>query len=117
MSEKTQPQPPAVEAPRKPWYLYVLDCADGTTYTGITTDPRRRLKEHNAGRGARYTAQSQRRPVHLLGVWRFSDQASATRAEVRFKRRRPKRKRQLAATRTPFEGAPFCPEFSSGAQS
>jgi predicted GIY-YIG superfamily endonuclease len=115
MTGKTEPQPPTVEAPCKPWYLYLLDCADGTTYTGITTDPQRRLKEHNAGRGARYTAQSQRRPVHLLGVWRFSDQASATRAEVRFKRRRPKRKRQLAATGTPFEGAPFCPEFSSGA--
>jgi putative endonuclease len=96
---------------RKPWYLYLLDCADGTTYTGITTDPRRRLAEHNAGRGARYTAQRQRRPVRLLGVWRFPDQAHATRAEVLFKRRHRARKLRLAATRASFEGAPFCPQY------
>lgn len=101
----------ALERPSKPWYLYLLGCADGTTYTGISTDPQRRLGEHNAGRGARYTAQSQRRPVQLLGVWCFPDQASATRAEVRFKRRHPKRKRQLAAAHAAFEGGPFCPEF------
>ena len=95
----------------KPWYLYLLACADGTTYTGITTDPPRRLREHNAGRGARYTAQQRRRPVRLLGVWRFADRATATRAEVRFKRRPATRKRQLAATRVPFEDASFCPEY------
>jgi putative endonuclease len=96
----------------KPWYLYLLGCADGTTYTGITTDPRRRLKEHNAGRGARYTSQLKRRPVHFLGVWRFPDQGSATRAEIRFKRRSPAaRKRQLAASRAAFGDAPFCLEF------
>jgi putative endonuclease len=95
----------------RPWYLYLLACADGNTYTGITTDPSRRLAEHNAGRGARYTAQEKRRPMRLLGVWQFPDQASATRAELRFKRRSPARKRQLAATQSPFDGAPFCAEF------
>lgn len=93
------------------WYLYLLGCADGTTYTGITTDPHRRLSEHNAGRGARYTAQRRRRPVRLLGVWRFQDRADATRAEVRFKQRSAKRKRQLAAKHAPFAHAPFCPEY------
>lgn len=96
----------------RPWYLYLLGCADGTTYTGITTDPRRRVKEHNGGRGARYTALHKRRPVRLLGVWRYTDRGSATRAEVRFKQRKPKRKRQLAATCAPFEGAPFCEEYT-----
>jgi putative endonuclease len=100
-----------VEGSGKPWYLYLLDCADGTTYTGITTDPQRRLEEHNAGRGARYTAQRGRRPVRLLGVWCFPDQGSATRAEVRFKQRRAARKRKLAATGVPFENGPYCPEF------
>jgi putative endonuclease len=95
----------------KSWYLYLVGCADGTTYTGITTDPRRRLMEHNAGRGARYTAQRGRLPVRLLGVWRFPNRASATRAEARLKRRRRKRKRELAATCASFEGAPFCPEY------
>lgn len=93
------------------WYLYLLDCADGTTYTGITTDPPRRLKEHNAGRGARYTAQPQRRPVRLLGVWHFPDRGSATRAEVRLKRGAAQRKRRLAAGQERFEGGPFCPQF------
>ena len=93
------------------WYLYLLECADGTTYTGITTNPRRRLKEHNAGRGARYTALQQRRPTRLLGVWRFPDRGSATRAEVRFKRNGAKRKRRLADGQERFEGGPFCPQF------
>jgi putative endonuclease len=102
---------------RQPWYLYLLDCADGTTYTGITTDPRRRLKQHNTGRGARYTAQRQRRPVRMLGVWRWPDRASAMRAEIRLKQRQSaERKRKLAASRSSFEGAPFCPEFLENEQ-
>jgi putative endonuclease len=107
-SDSGQPGPARTA---KPWYLYLLACADGTTYTGITTEPHRRLREHNAGRGARYTAQQRRRPVRILGVWRFSNRSSATRAEVRFKQRSPARKRQLAATHALFEGASFCPEF------
>jgi putative endonuclease len=101
----------------RPWYLYLLSCADGTTYTGITTDPRRRLSEHNVGRGARYTAQRGRRPVRILGVWRFTDRASATRAEIRLKRRPATHKRRLAATQSPFEGAPFSPDYLKGDKS
>ena len=37
------------------WYLYILRCGDSTLYTGITTDVERRLEEHRAGRGAKYT--------------------------------------------------------------
>lgn len=114
MSSKVSPNR---EVMNNPWYLYLLACADGTTYTGITTDPRRRLNEHNAGQGARYTAQRGRRPVRLLGVWRFPDQGSATRAEVRLKQRHAKRKRLLAATRVPFEGAPFCAKYLENEQS
>ncbi|MBM4429800.1 MAG: GIY-YIG nuclease family protein [Chloroflexi bacterium] len=47
------------------WYVYLLRCADGTLYTGITLDPQRRLRQHNAGRGARYTRT--RLPVQLVG--------------------------------------------------
>ena len=92
----------------KPWYLYLLDCADGTTYIGISTDAWRRLKEHNTGRGARYTSLRKRRPVQLLGVWRFPDRASAARAEAKLKRRPAKHKRLLASEQATFEGAPFC---------
>ena len=48
----------------KIWYLYVVECADGTLYTGITTSISRRIDEHNYGtRGAKYTRS--RRPVRL----------------------------------------------------
>ena len=36
-------------------YMYVVECADGTLYTGYTTDVERRLRTHNAGKGAKYT--------------------------------------------------------------
>ncbi len=37
------------------WYLYILRCGDGSLYTGITTDVKRRLETHRAGKGAKYT--------------------------------------------------------------
>ncbi|MBN1954336.1 MAG: NUDIX domain-containing protein [Anaerolineae bacterium] len=88
------------------WFLYLLRCADDSFYTGVTTDLQRRLREHNAGRGSRYTQG--RRPVWLVGAWRFPDRSSAQRAEVRFKRLRQRNKEQLAAAGWPFDGAPFC---------
>jgi putative endonuclease len=77
------------------WFLYVLQCADGTLYTGITTDPARRLKQHNAGRGASYTKA--RRPVELAAVWRFDEggRGHMLKVERRFKKLR--RARKLAA--------------------
>jgi len=53
-------------APDAAWCVYMLRCADGTLYTGITTDIARRVAEHNGkgGPGARYTRS--RRPVHLF---------------------------------------------------
>lgn len=39
----------------KTWYLYILRCADGSLYTGITTDVRHRLQMHESGKGAKYT--------------------------------------------------------------
>lgn len=47
------------------FYVYVLECQDGTYYTGYTPDIKRRIKLHNNGRGAKYTRD--RRPVRL--VW------------------------------------------------
>ncbi|MFQ6099780.1 MAG: GIY-YIG nuclease family protein [Anaerolineae bacterium] len=87
------------------WFLYVLRCADGTLYTGITTDLNRRVAEHNAGRGARYTAG--RRPVTLLAAWRFPDRGAAQRAEACFRRLRRARKLALVARGLPFgDGRP-----------
>jgi putative endonuclease len=46
------------------WWVYVLRCADGTLYTGVTTDPDRRLGQHNAGTASKYTRS--RRPVVMV---------------------------------------------------
>lgn len=67
------------------WYVYLVRCADGTLYCGVTTDVARRLKEHNAGsRGARYTRS--RRPVRLVCCAACADRASAQRLEWEVKR-------------------------------
>jgi len=69
-----------------PWCVYLLECGDGTLYCGVTTDPVRRLAEHNGELpgGARYTAA--RRPVRLAAAAAVSDRAAACRAEARVKR-------------------------------
>ena len=46
-----------------PWLVYILECRDGSLYTGITNDIERRLQQHNDGTGARYTRS--RRPVRV----------------------------------------------------
>jgi len=84
-----------VSSSEKTWYVYLLECADGTLYTGITLDPERRVKQHNAGRGARYTRS--RRPVCLLGSTPVQDQREAMQMERRIKRCTPQRKRAIFA--------------------
>lgn len=63
------------------WYVYLLECADGTLYCGVTTDPARRLAEHNGERpgGAKYTTG--RRPVRMLAAVEQRDRAAACRLE------------------------------------
>ena len=73
------------------WYIYLLECADGTLYTGITVDTERRVRCHNAGRGARYTRT--RLPVRLLANMARPSQAEALRTEKRLKGRTPQGKR------------------------
>jgi len=67
-----------------PFFCYILECSDGTYYTGWTTDPERRLCQHNRGSGARYTRS--RRPVRLVYVEEQPDRSSAMRREVQIKR-------------------------------
>ena len=67
-----------------PWYVYLLRCADGTLYAGITTDPERRLAEHNAGTGARYTRA--RCPVECVYLEAAASRADASRREAAIKR-------------------------------
>jgi len=60
-------------------FTYILQCRDGTLYTGWTTDLERRVADHNAGRGARYTRG--RRPVRLVYWEEYSTSAEAQRRE------------------------------------
>lgn len=66
-------------------YMYVLECADGSLYTGYTTDIQRRLKTHNAGKGAKYTRA--RLPVTLLYSESFPSKPQAMSAEALFKQK------------------------------
>ncbi|MEA3376209.1 MAG: NUDIX domain-containing protein [Chloroflexota bacterium] len=88
------------------WFLYALRCADDTLYTGVTTDVPRRLAEHNSGQGARYT--SGRRPLKLVGAWRFADRSAAQRAEASFRRLPRRHKLRHVARELPVAGSPFC---------
>lgn len=65
-------------------WVYILRCADGSLYTGWSTDVQRRLAVHQAGEASRYTAS--RLPVELAVVLPMADQSAARREEARIKR-------------------------------
>lgn len=66
------------------YYCYMVKCANEAYYTGWTTDPMRRVKEHNAGRGARYTRMHG--PVELVYVEEVEDHVAALKREVGIKK-------------------------------
>ena len=74
----------------KTWYVYILQCADGTLYTGITTDVDRRLNEHNSGKGAKYTRT--RLPVMIVAVSEAGSRSEASKEEYRIKQLTKKEK-------------------------
>lgn len=81
----------------KLWSVYLLQCADGSYYCGITSDIPRRLAQHNGLKpgGARYT--SGRRPVNLLASLQAASHSEALRLEARI--RKLPRGEKLAAFR------------------
>jgi len=66
-----------------PFYCYILECADGSYYTGWTVNPHRRLLVHNTGNGARYTRTH--RPVKLVYLEELPDRSSAQKRELAIK--------------------------------
>ena len=74
----------------RPWYVYLLRCADGTLYCGVTTDLERRTAAHNAGTGAKYTRS--RGPVRLEASARCPDKSAALKLELAVKRQPASRK-------------------------
>jgi putative endonuclease len=74
-------------------FVYLLRCADGTLYCGWSTDPERRLRQHQAGTASRYTRT--RRPVELVWSREFETRSDAMREEVRIKRLPAVEKRRM----------------------
>lgn len=76
------------------WKMYVLRCKDGSYYCGITTDTKRRLKEHNESskKGAKYTRS--RKPCILLYEEPHENRSKASKAEAKFKKKTKKQKTQ-----------------------
>lgn len=73
-------------------YFYILLCKDQSFYGGYTTDPNRRLKEHNQGIGAKYTRVKTRLPVKMIHLEVFETRSQATKAEAAFKKKTRKQK-------------------------
>lgn len=90
---------------QKSHYMYVLECADGSLYTGYAVDVQARLAAHNAGKGAKYTRA--RLPVSLLAYAEFASKHDAMHAEYIFKQlsRNEKDVLLLSASHSNFEEA------------
>jgi putative endonuclease len=65
------------------WYVYIVECSDGTLYTGISNNIDKRIRDHNSGTGSKYTKG--RRPVKLLRKWDCADKSHAAKMEYRIK--------------------------------
>ena len=83
---------------KKSHYFYVLLCQDGSFYGGYTTEPERRLTEHNSGTGAKYTRLAKRRPVIMIHTEKFETRSEATKAEAALKNLTRKQKEQYLKT-------------------
>ncbi len=77
------------------WCHYVLECADGSYYSGSTTDLSRRASQHNQGKGAKYTRS--RLPVTIIYFEAYPDRSTAQKAEAAFKKLKRKQKEVFIA--------------------
>ena len=66
------------------WLIYIVECRDGSLYTGITNDLQKRIDSHKAGTGAKYTAA--RRPVRLVYREGAASRSAASKREITIKR-------------------------------
>jgi len=85
---------PTASGARRPWFVYLIECGDGSYYTGIALDPAARFALHQRGKGARYTRSHP--PVRLAWVGRYEDRSSALKAEHAIRRLPAAKKRQMA---------------------
>ena len=75
------------------WWVYILECGDGTLYTGVTTDLARRVSQHEAGTGARYTRG--RGPFRVVHSERCGGRGAALSREAAIKKLSARAKRRL----------------------
>ena len=80
------------------YYLYILECQDGSLYTGISTNPERRLKEHIEGTGAKYTRTH--KPVKIIYLELLRNRSEASKREYEIKQLSRKEKLDLIAEYT-----------------
>src|SRR2546425_6524682 len=66
------------------YFVYILECSDGKLYTGFTSDPERRLRQHQMGRASKYTRS--RLPVRLVFLERCQSKSASLRREAEVKR-------------------------------
>ncbi|GGP23912.1 GIY-YIG nuclease family protein [Silvimonas iriomotensis] len=90
---------PVTDGASAPWFVYLIECRNGSLYTGISNDVAARYLAHASGKGARYTRANP--PVRLLAVLVCTDRAEASRQEYAIKKLAPKAKRALCAAHPP----------------
>ncbi len=78
-----------------PWFLYLIECDDGSLYTGIATDVQARFTAHASGKGARYTQA--KKPLRIAASFELAGRSEASRAEYRVKQLTVRQKRALIA--------------------
>lgn len=84
------------------WHVYLIECRDGSLYTGVAVDVARRYAQHTAGKGARYTRSHP--PLRLLVSFEYPDRSAALRAEYAIKQLSPERKWALGTGAQPPPG-------------
>lgn len=77
----------------KKWFVYILRCGDGTLYTGMTDDVRKRIAAHRDGTGAKYTRG--RGPLHVCYIEELTSKSDALKREIAIKRMDRKEKMNL----------------------
>lgn len=80
----------------KPWFLYLIECQDGSIYTGITVDVAKRYRAHEIGKGAKYMRSHP--PKRLLKVVAFANRSEASKAEYAMKKLSAVEKRAIVVT-------------------
>ncbi|RJG01015.1 GIY-YIG nuclease family protein [Noviherbaspirillum sedimenti] len=84
-----------IQPTQTPWFLYMIECDDGSIYTGIAINVESRFQAHASGKGAKYTRAH--KPRELLLAVRYPNRSIASKAEYEFKRLSAKQKRSWIA--------------------